>query len=412
MSTLLETARASRLRAASRLDGIAVSDIVQIKARAAELERAGRDIIDLSIGEPDFDTPSHILQAAAEAMAQGRTHYTATAGTMELRQAVVDKVARHNDRRILPNSVFIGVGAKQVIANALLATLEPRDEVIIPAPFWSNYVDIVRLAGGRPSIVPCPQADGYLLTAEALRRALTARTRWVMLNSPSNPTGATYGRSALQDIAEVVRAEPELMLIEDAIYEHLVYEDGYHSILDVAPDLAERVLWINGVSKAYAMTGWRIGYGVGPRWLIDAMTVIAAQTTSHPCSIAQAAAVAALNGPDAPVHHFRDQFAERRRIVLDAFSEIESLSVLPPAGAFYAFPSLRRLMGRRSRSGRGIASDRDLVDILLEDASVAVVPGSSFGAPGNFRLSFAAAPDRLREACARIRIAIAGLRGD
>lgn len=393
---------------ARRMDGLALSDIVQIKQRAAQLAGEGRRIVDLSIGEPDFDTPHHIRDAAASAMASGATHYTATAGTPALRAAIARKLARDNRRTAEPGEIIVGVGAKQIIANALLATVEAGDEVIIPAPFWSNYVDMVRFAGGTPVIVPCAMANGFLMTPDQLEAAITRRTRWLMLNSPSNPTGACYTLDRLRALAHILERHPHVRVMEDAIYERLIYPGHtYHSILDASTALGDRTLWINGVSKAYAMTGWRIGYGVGPKPLIDAMAVVSAQTTSHPCSIAQAAAVAALDGRQDVVDQFRSAFERRRAIVCDGLSALPGIDLIAPAGAFYLFAGVSELLA--TMNGRGIADDRGLADYFLESAGVAVVPGSSFGAPGHFRLSFAAADDALRYAVDRMKAAVRDL---
>lgn len=400
MSTLVE--RAPGFTPASRLDGLAVSEIIAMKARAAALRQSGRDVIDLSIGEPDFRTPDSIVAAAKSAMERGETHYTPTAGTAALRQAVIAKVSRDNRRRVSPEQVFVGVGAKQVISNALLALLESGDEVVVPAPYWSNYPDMVRLAGGRPVIVQCPDQDGFKLTPATLERALSPRTRAIILNSPSNPTGATYNAGELADLAAVLRAFPRVLVIEDAIYEHILFDDAdYVSLLDSAPDLADRTLWVNGVSKAYAMTGWRIGYGVGPTPWIDAMTVVAAHTTSHPCSIAQAAAAFALTADQQVATDLRDAFSVRRELVSRKLSGAPGLSLVKPAGAFYAFPSVQGLLGLTA-SGAPLKDDRALAAHLLESQGVATVPGSAFGAPGYLRISFAASNTDLVEACRRL----------
>jgi aspartate aminotransferase len=397
---------------ARRLDGLAVSEIVQIKQRASALARQGRDIIDLSIGEPDFPTPHHIQIAAEDAMHRGETHYTATAGTLALREAIARKVVRDNHRQITTGEIVVCVGAKQVISNALLATIELGDEVVIPTPFWSNYADMVRFAGGTPVFVHCPSTAGFVMTPEQLDQAITPRTRWLLLNSPSNPTGACYGHAQLSALTDVLVKHPHVGVIEDAIYEHILFDaTGYCSVLDVAPSLVDRTLWVNGVSKAYAMTGWRIGYGVGPKPLIDAMTVVSAQTTSHPCSIAQAASIAALDGDQSVVETFRQTFERRRAIVCRSLGLGAGVTIVEPRGAFYLFPDIQQLLARHSAR---FANDRALIDFLLEDAGVALVPGSSFGAPGHVRLSFAASDEQLRRACERITGALspspAGLR--
>lgn len=391
-------------RAAPRLNGLAISDIVQISQKAAALARLGRDVIDLSIGEPDFATPPAIQAAAQLAMERGETHYTATAGSLALREAIVRKVKRDNRRHIEPSQVIVGVGAKQILANALLATVQTGDEIIIAAPYWSSYPDMVRYAGGTPVTVMCSADAEFLMSAEQLEAAITPRTRWLMLNSPSNPTGSCYSEAQLAALAEVLREHPHVGILEDAIYEHLVFDgQPYRSIVDVAPSLADRVLWVNGVSKAYAMTGWRIGYGVGPKPLIDAMIIINAVSTSHPCTIAQAAAVAALDGDQGPVEAFRQIFEFRRQFVCDGLASLDDVTIVKPHGAFYLFVDVKALLSRQSER---FPTDRALVDYLLEETGVALVHGSSFGAPGHIRVSFAASDDRLRTACTRIVAAL------
>ena len=370
---------------------------------AAELRRQGKDIIGLSQGEPDFDTPEHINQAAVAAITAGQTRYTDVDGTPELKQAVIRKFQRDNQLAYDLSQISVGTGGKQVIYNALLATLDEGDEVIIPAPYWVSYPDMVRLAGGTPVIAPCPEEDGFLLTPRILRAAITPRTKWLILNSPSNPTGAGYSAGLLASLAEVLIEHPHILVMTDDMYEHIRYDDWqFATIAAVAPELFERTLTCNGVSKAYAMTGWRIGFAGGPVDIIKAMATIQSQSTSNPSSVSQAAAVAALDGPMDFLAGRNEVFAQRRDLCLRALNAIPGLSCRKPVGAFYLFASCAGLIGRHRPDGQIIATDADFAMWLLEEAGVAVVPGSAFGLAPYFRISFATATERLEDACARI----------
>jgi|TARA_R110002072_G_scaffold517_5_gene3166 aspartate aminotransferase len=397
----------SSFRKATRLQGIEMSMIVQITEAARARKAEGADIIALGTGEPDFDTPDHVKQAAQEAMWAGDTKYTATAGTAELKAAVREKYRRENNLDFAANEILISVGAKQVLFNAFMATLDLGDEVIIPAPYWTSYLDIVKVAGGVPVTVTCTADKGFLLTPDQLRAAITPKTRWLLLNSPGNPSGAAYDRDSLRALMDVVAEYPDLWVMSDDIYEHLVYDNNaFVSPLQVAPELRARILSVNGVSKAYAMTGWRIGYAAGPAALIKEMTVVQAQATSGACSISQAAAVAALNGPQELVATRCAAFQDRRDMVVSLLNATEGISCLMPEGAFYVFPSCVGLLGKTTPDGRTLATDMDFCTFILNSADVAVVPGSAFGAPGHFRISYAYAKADLARACRRIQQAV------
>jgi aspartate aminotransferase len=341
---------ASRL--SSRLMAVQPSPTIAMTRLAAEMRRAGKEIIGLSQGEPDFDTPDHIRRAAAEAIAAGKTRYTDVDGTPELKAAIIRKFQRENGLAYEPTQISVGTGGKQVIYNALLATLDKGDEVIVPAPYWVSYPDMVRLAGGTPVIAPCPEEDGFLLTPATLRAAITPNTKWLILNSPSNPTGAGYSAEALAALAQVLLEHPRILVLTDDMYEHIRY-DGWQfaTIAAVGPRLADRVLTVNGVSKAFSMTGWRIGYAGGPADIIKAMATLQSQSTSNPSSISQAAAQAALDGPMDFLAARNETFRERRDLCLAAFDAIEGLSCRKPEGAFYLFPSCAGMIGRRRPTG-------------------------------------------------------------
>ena len=390
-------------RPSPSLARIKPSPTIAVTSLARERRRQGRDIIGLGAGEPDFDTPDHIKEAAIAAIRRGETKYTAVDGTPELKAAIAEKFRRENGLEFAPEEISVGAGGKQVIYNALLATVGPGDEVVIPAPYWVSYPDMVLLAGGEPRIVPCPAECGFKLTPEALEAAITPRTRWLILNSPSNPTGAAYSAEELAALAEVLRRHPHVWVLSDDIYEHLVY-DGFRfaTLLQVAPDLRGRTLTVNGVSKAYAMTGWRIGYGAGPRELIRAMATLQSQSTTNPCSISQAAAVAALTGPQDFLAEWRERFRERRDLVVTMLGRAPGLSCPRPQGAFYVYPGCAGVIGRRTPSGREIRTSEDFVKYLLEEHGVAVVHGAAFGLDPHFRISYATAIDQLEEACRRI----------
>ena len=373
---------------------------------AGELRRQGREIIALSQGEPDFDTPEHIRRAACAAIEAGKTRYTDVDGTVELKTAIIEKFRRDNGLEFALSEISVGTGGKQVLYNALLATLDAGDEVIIPAPYWVSYPDMVRLAGGVPVIVPCPEADNFLLTAAKLSAAITPRTKWLILNSPSNPTGAGYTTADLQALAAVLMRHPHVLVLTDDMYEHLRY-DGWQfsTIAAVEPRLKDRVLTCNGVSKAYSMTGWRIGFAGGPEDIITAMATLQSQSTSNPCSVSQAAAVAALNGPMDFLDERNDIFRQRRDYCVSALTAIPGLTCRKPDGAFYLFPSCAGLLGSRRPDGRVIETDTDFVLWLIEDAGVVTVPGSAFGLAPHFRISFATSSDQLEKACTRIKSA-------
>lgn len=388
------------------LEKIEVSEILLIGARAQKMRQEGQDVIILGAGEPDFDTPNHIKQAAYKALSTGHTKYTTLEGTRELRNAISSKLNRENGLHYSQTEIIVSCGAKHVIFNALAGTLNHGDEVIIPAPYWSSYLDMVLINRGVPKIIPCPEELGFKLSASALKAAITERTRWIMLNSPSNPTGAAYSMSELEAILEVLRQHPDILIMSDEIYEHIVY-DGYKHISParLAPDLRSRILVVNGVSKAYAMTGFRIGWGAGPAELISAMAVVQSQTTSSASSVGQAAALVALEGPQDEVSRRAKAFEERRNYLLTAFSQIKGISCIAPLGAFYLFPNIKDFLGTKTPGGKTLSEDRNVTDYLLSAANVALVPGTAFGMPGYMRLSYAASLSSLTEAMQRIAVA-------
>ncbi len=380
------------------------SPTIAMTQRAAELRALGRDVIGLSAGEPDFDTPAHIRQAAKDAIDAGHTRYTAVDGTPSLKQAIRAKFQRENGLDYDTSQITVGSGGKQILFNALLATLNPGDEVIIPAPYWVSYPDMVLLGGGQPVILPCDLAAGFRLTPEALEAAITPRTKWVILNSPSNPTGAGYDADQMRALTDVLLRHPDVWVLSDDIYEHLVFDDfRFVTPAQVEPRLKDRVLTMNGVSKAYAMTGWRIGYGAGPQPLIRAMAKLQSQSTSNPCSISQYAAEAALNGPQDYIRDSRAVFQRRRDLVVAGLNDCPGVTCPTPQGAFYVYPSIEGLIGKTSAGGTRIDSDEDFANALLDEADVAVVFGAAFGLSPHFRISYATSDDRLTEAVARIR---------
>src|SRR6516164_4300098 len=388
---------------ADRLARVKPSPTMAMTALATELQAAGRDIIALSQGEPDFDTPDNIREAAIAAIRRGETRYTVFDGRIELKQAVCGKFKRENGLDYEPSQITISSGGKQVLYNALVATISPGDEVVIPAPFWVSYPEMVLLCDGVPVPVSCPQNNGFRLRPEDLETAITPRTKWLILNSPSNPTGAAYSEADLRSVAEVLLRHPQVWVMTDDMYEHLVYDDfEYRTIAQVEPRLYERTLTVNGVSKAYCMTGWRIGYGGGSKTLIKAMGAIQSNSTANPCSISQAAAIEALTGPQdfIPVHN--RSFKERRDLVVDLLNRVPGLFCPRPEGAFYVYPSCAGVIGKRTPAGQTIANDEDFVRYVLEETGVAVVHGGAFGLSPHFRISYATATEVLREACARI----------
>lgn len=393
----------STLHLAHCLASVGVSEILKITERANALRRQGADLLVLGAGEPDFDTPEHIKEAAIQAIRAGQTKYTVLDGSPALKEAIRRKFARENDLVFAQDEVTASAGAKQVIFNAMMATLDAGDEVIIPAPFWVTYADIVTILGGTPVVLPCREEDGFRLTAEALDAAITPRTRWVMLNSPSNPSGAAYGEEHYRPLLEVLLRHPQVWLMVDDMYEHILY-DGFRFVTPAAlePRLRERTLTINGVSKAYAMTGWRLGYAGGPKALIQAMASVQSQVTSCPCSVSQAAAIAALDGPQDIVRERCELFRQRRDLVVDALNAVPGLSARRPEGAFYVYASCAGVLGRRTPGGELIDSDTAFARYLMDEGGVAVVPGSAFGLAPYFRVSYATSREVLQEACRRI----------
>ncbi len=371
---------------------------------ARELAAEGRDIISLSAGEPDFDTPAHIREAAKAAIDAGRTRYTAVDGIPELKRAIADKFARDNGLDYAPGEITVGTGGKQVLYNALMATLNPGDEVIVPAPYWVSYPDMVELAGGTPVVITAGLEAGYRITAAQLEAAITPRTKWVILNSPSNPTGAGYAEAHLRALTDVLMRHPHVWVLADDIYEHLVFDDfRFVTPAQVEPRLKARTLTVNGVSKAYAMTGWRIGYAGGPAELIRAMGTIQSQSTSNPCSVSQYAALAALTGPQDYIAESRAVFQRRRDLVVSGLNQCAGIDCPTPEGAFYVYPSIAGLIGRRTPTGAEITDDERFAMELLHATGVAVVFGAAFGLSPHFRISYAAADAQLTEAIARIR---------
>jgi aspartate aminotransferase len=387
------------------------SATIAVTNKARELQAAGRDVIGLGAGEPDFDTPGNIKDAAKRAIDAGRTKYTAVDGIPELKAAIAAKFLRENGLSYTPNQITVGTGGKQVLYNALMATLNPGDEVIVPAPFWVSYPDMVLLAGGTPVVVPAGIETSFKLTAEALEAAITPRTKWFIFNSPSNPTGAGYSRDELKALTDVLMRHPHVWVMSDDMYEHLVF-DGFEfcTPAQVEPGLYGRTLTCNGVSKAYAMTGWRIGYAGGPAELIKAMGTIQSQSTSNPSSVSQYAALEALSGPQDFLPEFRTAFQRRRDLVVGMLNEAAGVVCPTPEGAFYVYPDISGCIGKTSAGGARIADDEAFATALLEEEGVAVVFGAAFGLSPNFRVSYATSDEVLREACARIQRFCVGLR--
>jgi aspartate aminotransferase len=396
---------------AGRLGRIKPSPTIAVSSRARELKAEGRNIIALAAGEPDFDTPEHIRAAGQAAIDQGQTRYTNVDGTPELKAAICAKFKRENNLTYKPSQVTVGTGGKQVLYNALMATLDAGDEVIIPAPYWVSYPDMVELAEGTPVGVPCPQSNGFKLQPADLERAITPKTKWVILNSPSNPSGAAYSHTEMKALTDVLMRHPHVWVMTDDMYEHLVY-DGFKfcTPAEVEPGLYDRTLTVNGVSKAYCMTGWRIGYAAGPEKLIKAMGIIQSQSTSNPSSISQAAAVAALNGPQDFIAKHNKSFVERRDLVVSMLNQASGLSCHRPEGAFYVYPSCAGTIGKSTPDGKKIETDTDFATYLLESEGVAVVQGEAFGLAPHFRVSYATSTEELEDACRRIQRACAALK--
>ncbi len=396
---------------AESLSRIKPSPTMAVTQKAAELKAAGRDVVGLGAGEPDFDTPENIKAAAIAAIEAGDTKYTAVAGTPALKEAIATKFKRDNGLDYASDQIIVGVGGKQVLYNALMASLNPGDEVIIPAPYWVSYPDMTLLADGTPVIIECGQEHGFKLQVDKLEKAITDKTKWLILNSPSNPTGAAYSRDDMKAVTDVLMRHTDVWVMSDDMYEHLVY-DGFTFVTpaQVEPGLFDRTLTINGVSKSYAMTGWRIGYAGGPAELIKAMSKVQSQSTSNPCSVSQAAAVEALNGPQDFIAERNTVFAERRDMVVELINDIEGLTCLIPEGAFYVYPSCAALIGRKTPEGKVLRGDGDFVTYLLEAEGVASVQGEAFGLSPYFRISYATSTEALSEACARIKRAVDALK--
>lgn len=396
---------------ADRLSRIKPSPTIAVTTKAAELKAAGVDVIGLGAGEPDFDTPDNIKDAAKAALDAGKTKYTPVAGTPELRKAIVAKFKRENDLEYTIDEITVGCGGKQTLFNALFATLNPGDEVIIPAPYWVSYPDMTLMAEGVPVVVECQEENDFKITASELEAAITPKTKWVVLNSPSNPTGAAYSRAELRAIADVLLKHENVWVMSDDMYEHLVY-DGFEftTIAQVEPKLKSRTLTCNGVSKSYAMTGWRLGYAAGPVELIKAINKVQSQSSTHTSSISQAASVEALNGPQEFLKERAAVFKERRDLVVKAMNECEGLTCKKPEGAFYVYPSCAGTIGKKTPDGKVIETDTDFVTYLLESEGVAAVQGSAFGLAPYFRISYATSTEALTEACARIKRACAALK--
>lgn len=399
------------MRIAARMNRVEASPSSMGRQRARELRESGRDVLSLTTGEPDFDTPQHVQHAVTRAMAEGDTKYTDPGGTPALKEAVRQKLERENRLGYAMSEIIISTGAKQVVFNALMATLEEGDEIVVPAPYWVSYPDVARLAGAVPVEVNCPAKAGFKLQPADLDRAITPRTRWLILNAPNNPSGAMYARDELKALTDVLMRHPHVALMTDDIYEHIRYDGReFVTALNVEPALRERTLVVNGVSKAYAMTGFRIGYGAAPASLINAMVKIQTQSTSNPSSIGQAAAIAALNGPQESVRHNTAIFESRRNRVVEALNAAPGILCHRPEGAFYAFASCEALLGKRTPQGKVIATSSDFVLYVLDAANVAMLQGEVYGVEGFFRISFAASMEVLDECCSRIAGACAELR--
>lgn len=389
---------------ADSLARVQASPTVALTGKVAELKAAGKDIIGLGAGEPDFDTPQHIKDAAIAAMDAGKTKYTAVDGIAELKQAICEKFKRENGLDYVSGQITVSNGGKQVLYNALMATLNPGDEVIVPAPYWVSYPDMVLLAGGEPVIVPAGVETGFKMTAGQLDAAITPKTKWLIFNSPSNPSGAGYTREELKPLCDVLMKHPHVWVMTDDMYEHIVYPPfEFCTPAEVEPGLYDRTLTVNGVSKAYAMTGWRIGYAAGPQHLIKAMGKVQSQSTSNPSSISQWAAVAALNGPQDYIGESRVAFQRRRDLVCSMLNQANGISCPVPEGAFYVYPSVAGCIGKKTAAGKVIETDEDFVTELLETEGVAVVHGAAFGVSPCFRASYATSDEALEEACTRIQ---------
>ena len=385
------------------LKRIKPSPTIAVSTKARELKAAGKDVIGLGAGEPDFDTPQNIKEAAIKAIKDGDTKYTAVDGTPTLKKAIVEKFKRENNLDYLGDQITVGAGGKHVIYNAMMATLNEGDEVIIPAPYWVSYPDIVLLTGAKPVIIKCSEDQGFKLKPKDLENTITNKTKWLILNSPSNPTGASYSENEIRNLAEVLKKNSNVHILSDDIYEHVSYEGFKFFTIAQIPELKERVLTMNGVSKSYAMTGWRIGYAAGPKEIIKAIAKIQSQSTSNPSSVSQAAAVEALSGKQDFISERSKAFQERRDFVVSELNKINGINCLKPEGAFYVFPSCKGLIGKKDKNGKKLENDTDFVQSLLENNNVAVVQGSAFGLEGFFRISYATSMENLEKAMSRIK---------
>ncbi|MBB5692353.1 pyridoxal phosphate-dependent aminotransferase [Muricoccus pecuniae] len=396
---------------AQRLQEIVISGSTRMSIRARELREAGQEVISLTVGEPDFATPPEAIEAAHQAALAGRTKYPPNDGWPELKAAVQRKFRRENGLDYALDEIIVANGGKQVILDAILATVDAGDEIVIPTPFWSAYADIGKLAGGVPVLVPCPQNNGFKLRPEDLEAAITPRTKWVTLNFPNNPSGAALTRAEVKALADVLMRHPHVWVLSDEMYEHIIYEDtgGHHSIAAVEPGLRERTLTVSGASKTYAMTGWRVGFGGGPRALIKAMTNMQSQTTNGIATVAQAATIAALDGPQDGVEERRRLYRERRDLVVSMLNECPGLQCHKPEGAFYVYPSVAGCLGKTTAGGKRLETDEDVAMALLEENHVATVSGAAYSMSPYIRLSYAADTETLREACARIQDFCRGL---
>ena len=381
------------------LKRIKPSPTIAVTAKARALRAAGKDVIGLGAGEPDFDTPDNIKEAAIEAIKKGDTKYTAVDGTPALKKAIKEKFKRENNLSYDLNQITVGTGGKQVLYNAFMATINKGDEVIIPAPYWVSYPDMILLAGGKPKIVKCNEKDNFKLTPSKLKKSISKKTKWIIINSPSNPTGASYTKSEIKDLSEILKRNKKIYILSDDIYEHITYDNFKFSTIAEIKELKDRTLTMNGVSKSYSMTGWRIGYAAGPLEIIKSISKIQSQSTSNPSSISQAAAVEALNGTQDFIQERADSFKERRDFVVNSLNNIKGLSCLKPEGAFYVFPSCKKLLNKKTK----LKTDTHFVQTLLEQANVAVVQGSAFGLPGYFRISYATSMENLKKAMDRIK---------
>jgi aspartate aminotransferase len=386
----------------NNLKRIKPSPTIAVTQKARELKASGEDIIGLGAGEPDFDTPDNIKQAAIKAIKEGDTKYTAVDGTPALKEAIVKKFKRENNLEYQVDQITVGAGGKHVIYNAMMATLNEGDEVVVPAPYWVSYPDIVLLAGGEPVILECNEKQGFKINPLELEKTITKKTKWIILNSPSNPTGACYSEKDIREIAKVLEKHPHVYILSDDIYEHVTYESFKFFTIAQIKSLKDRVLTMNGVSKAYSMTGWRIGYAAGPKEIIKAIAKIQSQSTTNPSSISQAAAVEALNGTQNFIKERAISFQSRRDFVVKALNEIDGIECLNPDGAFYVFPSCKDLIGKKDINGNDIKKDTDFVQSLLENNGVAVVQGSAFGLEGFFRISYATSMENLKKAMEKI----------